>query len=184
MTAAAEELLGCLAELGASVAPTDGDRLVVRAGPSGIPPVLMARLRAAKSDLIAALALGAHAPSQTADSTTHPVDAAWWRNHFMIRTTHWELGGYRPHLEAQWLAFAEMLHELRERHGRRWPTWQCAGCDELIGGLLALTLADGNRVHFDEETQCLIRFGRRWRGDAVAGLRTLEIEAPPGFELL
>ena len=181
MTDAAEELLGCLAELGASVAP-DGDRLVVRAGASGIPAALMARLRAAKPDLIAALATGAHTPSQTADRTTHPVDAAWWHGRFTIRTIHWELGGYRSHLEARCLAFGELLDEFRESQGRRWPTWQCAGCDEPIDGLSALTLADGNRIHFGDENECLIRFGRRWHGAAVAGLRALGLEAPPGYE--
>lgn len=58
---------------------------------------------------------------------------------------------------------------------------QCAGCDEPIGGLSALALADGNRIHFDEENECLIRFGRRWHGDAIAGLRELGIEPPSDF---
>jgi len=178
VTAAAEQLLGCLAELGASVAP-DGDRLVVRAGPSGVPPALMARLRAAKPDLIAALAPVTHAPRST---PVGAADAVWWRNYFEIRRIHWELGGKRARSEAQRLAFNDLVDEWRMRRDRRSPVWQCAGCDQPIGGLSALTLSDGNRVHFDEENACLIQFGRRWHDDAVAGLRALGLEPPPGFE--
>jgi hypothetical protein len=80
------------------------------------------------------------------------------------------LRGDRRKDEAERLAYGELLDEWRNSHGRRWPVWQCAGCDEPIGGLSVLLLADENRVHFDEERECLVRFGRRWRGDAVAGL--------------
>ena len=37
-----------------------------------------------------------------------------------------------------------------------------------LGGSQALNLTDGNRVHF-EPIDCLIRFGKRWRGDAQQG---------------
>jgi hypothetical protein len=59
----------------------------------------------------------------------------------------------------------------------------CAGCDEPIGGLSALLLAEETRVHFGEERECLIRFGRRWRGEAVARLRVLGLDPPEGVEL-
>lgn len=177
MTAATEELLDRLAELGASVAP-DGDRLVVRAGASGIPAALIVRLRATKADVIAALVSSTYAPRP---DSVGMGDATWWRRRFAVRTIHWELGGYRSLLDAQRLAFAEMLDEFREDHGRRWPAWQCAGCDAPLGGLSALTLVDGNRIHFDEKNECLIRFGRRWHDDAIAGLRALGLVPPPGF---
>jgi len=66
------------------------------------------------------------------------------------------------------------------------PEWQCAGCNEPIGGLPALDLADGTRVHFDEThaLDCLFAFGERWRGDATGGLRALGLDPPAGFELL
>ena len=47
-----------------------------------------------------------------------------------------------------------------------------------------LLLADENRVHFDEERECLVSFGRRWRGEAVAGLQALGFEPPAGFKVL
>ena len=76
-----------------------------------------------------------------------------------IRTINWGLSGKWTKVEAEELAYGELLDEWRKSHGRRWPAWQCAGCDEPIGGLSALLLADETRVHFDKERECLIRFG-------------------------
>jgi len=189
VTCAVEALLDRLAELGASVA-CDSDRLRVRAGDSGIPAALIASLRAAKPDVIAVLSRAGHADRDTAatdrssaaDIAHIPVDRAWWRCRFAVRTLHWQLGDYRSPEKARCIAFGELLDVFREKHGRRWPHWQCAGCDAPIGGLAALTLLGGNRVHFDAQNECLIRFGRRWQGDAIAGLRALGLEPPPGFE--
>jgi len=66
------------------------------------------------------------------------------------------------------------------QHGKRWPTWQCAGCDALISGSQPLNLPDGNRVHF-EPIDCLIRFGKRWRGAACEALIASGLE-PPGLD--
>jgi hypothetical protein len=46
---------------------------------------------------------------------------------------------------------------------------------------MVLTIADGNVVHL-ENLDCLVQFGQRWRGAAVAALRTLRLNPPPGFE--
>jgi hypothetical protein len=48
-----------------------------------------------------------------------------------------------------------------------------------MGGLAALDLADGNRVHLDK-LDCLLSFGERWRGEAANGLRTLGLDPPVG----
>ncbi len=175
MTTAAE-LIRAATAAGATLAMS-GDRLSVTA-PRPLAPELVEELRRAKPEILRLLATG---PGDD-DGHRAPSDAAWWHGRFTIRTIHWELGGYRSHLEARCLAFGELLDEFRESQGRRWPTWQCAGCDEPIDGLSALTLADGNRIHFGDENECLIRFGRRWHGAAVAGLRALGLEAPPGYE--
>jgi hypothetical protein len=53
---AAHDLLDDLAMIGATVEPA-GDRLILRAGPSAIPATLVNRLREAKADLIATLAV-------------------------------------------------------------------------------------------------------------------------------
>jgi hypothetical protein len=51
-------------------------------------------------------------------------------------------------------------------------------------GEAALDLADGTRVHLDEahRLDCLLAFGERWRGEAVAGLRALGLDPPPSIE--
>jgi len=81
------------------------------------------------------------------------------------------------------LAYSELILQWHRWNGRRWPLWQCAGCDAPIKGAAVLDLADGNRVHFDQR-ECLSRFGERWRGDAVAGLRVLGFKPPKDFEVL
>jgi hypothetical protein len=52
----ARDLLYDLAKIGATVEPA-GDRLILRAGPTAIPATLVDRVREAKADLIATLAL-------------------------------------------------------------------------------------------------------------------------------
>jgi hypothetical protein len=109
--------------------------------------------------------------------TAAPV---WWRGLYGEK-----LAKYRahPHAEAERLAYGELILQWHRWNGWRWPFWQCAGCGAPISGVAALDLADGNRVHFDERG-CLIRFGRRWRGEAVAALRAIGLDLPAGFELL
>jgi hypothetical protein len=89
----------------------------------------------------------------------------------------------RPRAEAKRLAYGELILQWHRWNGRRWPPWQCAGCDAPISGAATLDLADGNRVHFDER-ECLTRFGGRWRGAATTGLQSFGLELPDGFELL
>ncbi len=152
------------------------DRVIVSA-PRPLAPELVEGLRRAKAEILRLLADDPDAD----EGHRSPADAAWWRNYFTIRTIHRQLSGKRGRSGAQRLAFNDLVDEWRVQYGRRWPVWQCAGCDEPIGGLSALALADGNRIHFDEENECLIRFGRRWHGDAIAGLRELGIEPPSDF---
>jgi hypothetical protein len=56
------------------------------------------------------------------------------------------------------------------------PEWQCAGCGEPIGGLPALDLPDGTRVHSGDRLDCLFAFGERWRSEATAGLIALGLD--------
>jgi hypothetical protein len=152
------------------------DRVIVSA-PRPLAPELVVELRRAKAEILRLLA----AEASVGTVCQLSIDAVWWLNHFMIRAIHWELRGKRTRSEAEPLAFNDLVDEWRKRYGRRWPAWQCAGCDEPIGGLPTLTLADENRIHFREDNECLIRFGRRWHDEAIAGLRALGLEPPPGF---
>ena len=82
--------------------------------------------------------------------------------------------------EAARLAWGEVENHWHMQYGERAPHWQCAGCREPIGGLAALDLGDGNRVHLDgaHGLDCLLAFGERWRGEATAGLRVLGLDPP------
>jgi hypothetical protein len=77
---------------------------------------------------------------------------------------------------------SEMEQRWHWLHGARGPEWQCAGCGVPIGGLAALDLANGDRVHIDK-LDCLLSYGRRWRGEASARLRALGLDPPAGLDL-
>jgi len=98
-----------------------------------------------------------------------------WRARHHEALAYW--GTLYPAAEAERLAWGEIIAAWHKRLGPRWPEWQCAGCHAPIGGLPALELADGNRVHL-EKLDCLFSFGERWRGEATAGLRALGLDPP------
>jgi hypothetical protein len=142
-----------------------GDKLLIR-GPKQAEPIVKL-LAEHKAEVVAAL-------------TPETNEARRWRERFTARTFEW-YGGKREWQKAKELAWGEILNEWHALHGRRWPAWECAGCGKLIGGLEALNLPDGNRVHF-EPIDCLIGFGRRWRSDAQGALIAFGLEVPTGEE--
>ena len=80
-----------------------------------------------------------------------------------------------------------MILEWHRRHGARVLPDRCAGCgDDLPDGAGLIVNSDGARVHFDgvRGVDCIIAYGTRWRGAAVAGLQALGLRPPEGFELL
>jgi hypothetical protein len=147
---------------GLSVA-AEGDKLVIR-GPRRAEPVALTLLNH-KPDVLAAL-----------------DEAAGWRARHREALAHH--AALHPPAEAARLAWGELECRWHRLHGARVPPEQCAGCGKPIPGsspgtgLAALDLADGNRVHF-ETLDCLLAFGKRWRGEATAGLRALGIDPPP-----
>jgi len=162
----AEDLFHRLVEVGATVEAANG-RLVVRAGARPVPGELVQRLREAKAEILATLA-----PS-------------WWRRRYVIRTIDRKLGGARSDDGAARLAWAELECRWHRLYGERTPDWQCAGCGDPIGTAPSLDLLDGNRVHLDDlhRLDCIITYGTRWRGAAVAGLQALGLDPPAGFGL-
>ncbi len=174
---ALDDLLDRFVEVGATVEAA-GNRLIVRAGPKPIPGELVQCLREAKSEVLAALT-PARRPPATAEGfhRRNLNEAAWWRRHFIIRTMDWELGGFRSHPEAERITWCELEDRWHRLNGERLPGWECAGCRAPIGGLPALDLVDGNRTH--DNLDCLIGYGKRWRGAATVGLKAMGIN-PPG----
>jgi hypothetical protein len=148
------ELLRQAREAGLHVEPRPGGRLTIR-GPKLAEPVALLLL-AHKPAVLAALAADWRA--------RHREALAWW-------------GALRPTADASRLARGQLENRWHRLHGRRTPEWQCAGCGEPIGGLPALNLADGNRVHLDK-LDCLFSFGQRWRTEATAALQPLGLDPP------
>jgi hypothetical protein len=160
-------------EVGLRIAPM-GDKLLVR-GPKRAEAVVKL-LAAHKAEVLAALAPG---PLTSKFSAVDGTEARRWRDRLASRIVDW-FHGDRGWEEARRLAWSDVANEWHELHGQRWPSWQCAGCDAPLGGSQVLNLPDGNRVHF-ERIDCLIRFGKRWRGDASEALVALGLE-PPGLD--
>jgi hypothetical protein len=164
-------------EVGLRIEPID-DKLLIR-GPKRAEAVVEL-LAAHKAEVLAALAVGASTSERgDQENATDNTEARRWRDLFATRITDW-FHGDRGWEEAQRLAWGDVENEWHELHGRRWLSWQCAGCNAPIGGSLALNLPDGNRVHF-EPIDCLIRFGKRWRGAACEALVAFGLE-PPGLD--
>ncbi len=100
----------------------------------------------------------------------------YWPERFTARTFEW-LKGNRDWGAARRLAWGDLENEWHLEHGRRWPTWQCAGCEKPISVLNGVVLPDSNRVHF-EPIDCMIAYGRQWRGDADRALVALGLDPP------
>jgi hypothetical protein len=152
-----------------------GDKLLVR-GPKRAEAVVKL-LADHKAEVLAALSVGASTSERgDQENATDNTEARRWRDLFATRTTDW-FRGDRGWEEAQRLAWGDVENEWHELYGRRWPSWQCAGCNAPLGGSQALDLPDGNRVHF-EPIDCVIRFGKRWRDDASEALVAFGLEPP------
>jgi hypothetical protein len=62
-------------------------------------------------------------------------------------------------------------------HGEQSDPRCCAGCGRPVGQ--GFRLPDGAAIHDDTRfTDCLIRYGQRWRGRATAGLSALGLREP------
>jgi hypothetical protein len=148
-------------DVGLHVEAAAGETLKIT-GPKRAEPVV--RLLAEhKAEILAVLALNKNEPS-------------YWQQRYTARTFEW-FNGQRDWNAARRIAWGDLQNEWNMLHGRRWPTWQCAGCDQPIGGVEAIDLPDRNRVHF-EPIDCLVRFGRRWRGEADEALRGFGLDPP------
>jgi hypothetical protein len=194
MTADAANLLAEIRRSGGDVRLVGCDRLKLVV-PAALLPELAERVRAAKPMLLAALAdtarkvsaaqgggglnpwrNGAIAQHSSSDRAVR-TPAVDWRARHREALTHWSASHTAD--EAARLAWGEMQDRWHRLHGARVPEWQCVGCGEPIGGLAALTLGDGSRLHLDK-LDCLLSFGERWRNEATAGLRALGLDPPTG----
>ena len=180
---AARELLDCLAEIGATIRPASANRLIVRAGPKPVPAELVRRLRDAKFEILALVALPPEPrdPEKVADL----AEGRRWRDRFAARIVHW-FHDDRGWEEAKRLAFGELILAWHRSHGARPLPGRCAGCGDDMPAEAGLVLSDGARLHLDSVrgVDCLIAYGQKWRGTAVGALQALGLDPPAGFKLL
>jgi hypothetical protein len=177
MTTALEVVLAATAA-GASLA-VNGDRLSVTA-PCPLPAELVDELRRSKADILRLLST-----DRVDDDQRVPTDdTEWWLDLFNERAAHREFDGGYSRAEAERLAFGEMLLEWHRRYGARPDLHRCAGCDDQLPSKGGLTLCDGAVVHFDavRGVDCVISYGKKWRGAAVAALNAFGICPPTGFD--
>src|SRR5687768_11086223 len=123
-------------EVGLRVEAT-GDQLKIR-GPKSAEPVVKL-LAKHKCEVLRALA--------------NLSKADVWQERYDALTFRWSIG--RPWPDARRLAWGVLQNDWHWQRGARAPSWQCAGCRSPIGGVAALDLPDGNRVHL-EPIDCLI----------------------------
>ncbi len=136
----------------------EGDKLIVR-GPRSAEPIV--RL------------LTDHKPAVMAALASAP--SARWLSRYrqslaMFRRFH-------DDVEAAGLAWGDVTTAWHKERGERVPAQQCAGCLEPIDSGAVLVLADGCRVHL-RDLDCVIAYGKRWRGAAARALEALGIPAP------
>jgi hypothetical protein len=160
-----------------------GDQLLVQ-GPRRAEP-LVRLLAVHKAAVMAALAEVDHSRSATSRELSTVAEAEYWKDFFAERAAHREFDGGYSRADAERLAFGEMILEWHRRYGARPDPHRCAGCGDDMLSEGGLALSDGARVHFDavRGVGCIITYGQKWRGAAVAALRELGFDPPQGFEL-
>jgi hypothetical protein len=135
----ARDLLDHLAKIGATVEPA-GDRLILRAGPTGIPASLVGRVRKEKADLIAALAApevrGSHEAqtyprqsgcSQCMKQTTEASVVKWLNDHPAPSEPGRCVWCHKPHSpSAVVIPFGDEPGGHTWLHVECWPAWHQA----------------------------------------------------------
>jgi hypothetical protein len=155
---AAGEVLEALASIGATIRPA-GDRLVLRAGEIGVPGSLIKRIRQAKGDLLAVLAvrnarLVDEPPRRVFDKRPSEADIINWLNHHPAPS---------PPGRCVWCGIPEApaavvvpfgtepgMHTWL--HSECWPAWHEARRAYAMAGLHVLLEPD--RADIQDETYC------------------------------
>jgi hypothetical protein len=81
------------------------------------------------------------------------------------------------------LAFADCVSRWHRQHHKPKRVNGCAACGEPLSAGDAFDIDDGVQVHFDRGFSCIRHYGVAWRSKAVAGLRTVGLEPPRGWEM-
>jgi hypothetical protein len=122
-------------EVGLRVEPI-GDKLLVRGTKRA--EAVVELLAAHKAELLAVLAPASTSKCTDQDAAVAATEAGRWRDRLSTRVVEW-FHGDRGWEEARWLAWGDVENEWHELHGRRWPSWQCAGCNAPLRTLRTIT---------------------------------------------
>ena len=198
MTAHAMNLLRRVQDAGGSLEP-NGGMLKVRA-PKPLPVELVDELRQAKTELLAILADNLeHTVADVSDGTldrdgagrlrigscsvpagVEPGPGAsaetWciWHQHLVNKYSH-------HGNKAAGLAYGALVNRWHLLHGEQLDPGRCAGCGDVLGTKPQWRLPDGAWVHDDTQHDCLIVYGKKWRGAAIRGLTQIGIKVAPDF---
>jgi hypothetical protein len=169
------DVLDRLAAVGAVVEPA-GNHLILHAGATPVSASLVRDIRRAKVAILAALA----------GEGSSPTMRRWWRDQFEERAAHRELDGGFNRRDAELLAYDEIVDEWLARHRPRagLDAAVCAGCGEgLAVAATVMRFGDDACVHLDpiHGVECAIRYSRKQRAAAIAGLRALGLSPPAGY---
>jgi hypothetical protein len=141
----ARNLLEDLAVIGATIKPA-GDRLILRAGRTAIPAELVSRIRAAKTDLLTTLSMGADRPGgedareQHRPASTHtaiePQISEWLNRHpAPSRPGHCAWCGRSGLPSTVVLPFGTEPETHTWLHSECWPDWHRARMAEAAKAL-------------------------------------------------
>lgn len=161
---------GLLADLAAQgiIVRRDGDKLRVK-GPSGVlTDATLARLRAAKPQILAALADPAPAASSAAD----------WRKHFAARLALAKVDGGRSEAEARAMAWESCITRWMDLHPVTSPAGRCAYCGEAEARG-AVVVPFGIEPHAWLHPDCWPAWFTQRRAEAEAALAPVLGDAPP-----
>jgi hypothetical protein len=161
-----------------------GDQLLVQ-GPRRA-ELLVRLLAAHKAEVMVALTEADERARPASRKCRAAVGAEYWRDLFDERAAHHEFDGGYSRADAERLAFGEMILEWHRLLGVPPEPNHCAGCGGELPGEGGFYLCDGAYVHFDgvRGVDCIVKYGKKWRGAAVAALRMLGFDPPQGFDLL
>jgi hypothetical protein len=178
MKANALTVLAAIRRAGGDIRVIGEDRLKVLA-PAALLPEFVARARAAKPELLAALI------GEVASEAGQAPQAAvlnYWRVLFEERARQRSAGYSKP--AATRLAWGEVVETWCDVHPQRLAVGRCAGCGKPLGHG-TLDLPDGARVHFEPEREftCLIAYGFARKHRAVEALAALGLHPPAGWEV-
>lgn len=153
---AAASLLDDLARIGATIRPT-GDRLILRAGGTAIPAILVNRVREAKSDLLAILATGSDRPNPSGDEEKEHDDGVP-QNAISNRTTESRI--------VEWL----------NQHPAPSPPGRCAWCRvSETSSAVVLPFGTEPGMHAWLHSECWPDWHRARRAEAAAALAAIGI---------